>query len=169
MGSLLQKEAAPKHLYSFFVGKSTLCKDYIHLRGSARKSMQVQIWILCCPSLCCLASLCAHWCDHHTFWQRSRPLWECRGCLSLDVLHILKCLFVSLLEGLWDKKDRWGVLGCEACQSSAFTCFYVAHMRAEWRKKSQDKAWKLHYAAAPHHSESPELTMLLTVTDMFLS
>ena len=56
-----------------------------------------------CPSLCCLARLFVYLCDHHTIWQRSGPLWECRG-MFVFVLHILKRLFVSLLEGPWGKK-----------------------------------------------------------------
>jgi len=80
-------------------------KDQVFQRAN---QCQFKSWMLCCRSLCCLAQWLVYLRDHHTIWQRSGPLWECRG-MFVFVLHILKCYLCPCRRVLWEK-DRWGAL-----------------------------------------------------------
>lgn len=91
--------------------RSVYIHGFLRKEGVVLKCFRTQIDASLNPesfgrlSPCCLARLFVYLCDHHTIWQRSGPLWECRG-MFVFVLHILKRLFMSLLEGPWEKKGK---------------------------------------------------------------
>lgn len=104
MPSCSQASVLMVFFFSFFfffcVGKVHFVKDYIK-SVSARKSMQVQIQI---PLLSITVQSFGF--ARVIITRSDRGLDPCGSaeeCLCLFVLHILKCLFVSLLEGPWEK------------------------------------------------------------------
>lgn len=60
--------------------------------------------ILCCPSECCSAKLFVYSCDHHMIWQRSGPLWECRGMFVFVCSAYIKVPICVLAGGSKGKR-----------------------------------------------------------------
>lgn len=87
----------------------------LHQSVAASKSMQVQMLnpLLSVSMLFSFVVCLLGW-SSLDLTEVQPPRGSAETCLCLFVLHILKCLFVSLLEGQWEKRIgevRWGIVG----------------------------------------------------------
>lgn len=74
-----------------------------------------------------------------------------------------------LAGGSTGVEDRWGARHCGHAPVPSYLCMWRHCRESAFQPEEILSEAAAAAAAAPHHSKSPELGMLLTVTDTFLS